>query len=130
MNCLTAKLLNPLTAKPENRFTAKLVNRLTASLMNRMTAKLVDCLTAKLVVVNLVKHVLQRIILARNSVVDIIASRARKVQDKTPFPRLVAFGDDPETAHVEDREGRLREGARHPACLNFGLQVIVNYLRV
>ena len=38
--------------------------------------------------------------------------------------------DDAETAHMEDREGRLREGACHPACLNFQLQVIVNDLRV
>ena len=36
-----------------------------------------------------------------------MASRARQVQDKTPFPRLVAFADDAETAHVEDKEKRL-----------------------
>jgi len=59
---------------------------------------------------------LQRIILARNPVVDTVASRAREVQDKTLFPR---FGDDTETAHMEDREGRLRKGARHLACLIF-----------
>ena len=46
------------------------------------------------------------------------------------FPRLVAFEDDVETAHMEDREGRLSEGARHPACPNFQLQVIVNDMRV
>ena len=46
------------------------------------------------------------------------------------FSRLVAFEDDVETSHMEDREGRLREGARHPACLNFQLQVIVNDMRV
>ena len=75
-------------------------------------------------------HVLQRIILANNSVVDTVARRARQVQDKTLFPRLVAFGDDAETTHMEDREERLGEGARHPACLNFRLQVIVDDLRV
>ena len=66
-------------------------------------------------------HVLQRIIIARYSVVDIVACRARQVQDKTPFPRLVAFGDDAERTHMEDREGRLGEGTRQPACLNFQL---------
>ena len=66
-------------------------------------------------------HVLQRIILPRTSVVDTVARRARQVQDKTPFLRLVAFGDDAETTHMEDREGRLGEGARQPACLNFQL---------
>ena len=39
-------------------------------------------------------HVLQRIILTCSPVVDTVASRARQVQDKMPFPRLVAFGDD------------------------------------
>ena len=58
-------------------------------------------------------HVLQRIILARNPVVDTVASKARQVQDKTLFPR---FGGNTETAH---REGRLRKGARHLACLIF-----------
>ena len=75
-------------------------------------------------------HVLQRIILLRNSVVDTVASRARQVQDRTPFHRLVAFGEDAETNHREDREGRLGEEARHPACLNVQLQVIVDDLRV
>ena len=65
-----------------------------------------------------------------NSVVDTWARRARQVQDKTPFPRLVAFGDDAETTHMENREERLGEGARPPACLNFRLQVIVDDLRV
>ena len=46
------------------------------------------------------------------------------------FPRLVEFEDDVEMAHMEDREGRLSEGARHPACPNFQLQVIVNDMRV
>ena len=46
------------------------------------------------------------------------------------FARLVAFGDDAETTHMEDREGRLGEGAHHPACLNFQLQVVVDDLRV
>ena len=59
-----------------------------------------------------------------------MVSRARQVQDKTPFPKWVALGDDAETAHMEDREGRLREGARHPASLNFQLKVIVDDLRV
>ena len=75
-------------------------------------------------------HVLKRIILAHNSVVDTVACRARQVQDKTPSPRLGAFRDDAETTHMEDREGRLGEGARHPACLNFRLQVTVDDLRV
>ena len=75
-------------------------------------------------------HVLKRIILAHNSVVDTVACSARQVQDKTPFPRLGAFRDDAETTHMEDREGRLGEGARHPACLNFRLQVTVDDLRV
>ena len=66
-------------------------------------------------------HVLQRIILAGNSVIDTVAHRARQVQDNTLFPRLVAFEDDAERTHMEDREGRLGEGARHPACLNFQL---------
>ena len=52
--------------------------------------------------------------LARNTVVDTVTSRARQVQDETSFPRVVAFGDDAETAHMEDREWRLREG---PASL-------------
>ena len=39
-------------------------------------------------------HVLQRIILTCSPVVDTVASRARQVQDKMPFPWLVAFGDD------------------------------------
>ena len=63
--------------------------------------------------------------LARNTVVDTVASRSWQVQDETPFHRLVAFWDDAETAHMKDREGRLREGARRPTCLNFRLQVIV-----
>ena len=46
------------------------------------------------------------------------------------FPRLVALEDDVERVHMEDREGRLSEGAHHPACLNFQLQVIVNDMRV
>ena len=55
-------------------------------------------------------HVLKRIILAHNSVVDTVARRARKVQDKRPFPRLVAFGDDAETTHMEDRGGGWKKG--------------------
>ena len=46
------------------------------------------------------------------------------------FPRLVALEDDVERVHMEDKEGRLSEGAHHPACLNFQLQVIVNDMRV
>ena len=46
---------------------------------------------------------------------------------KTLATRL---GQDVEMAHMEDREGRLSEGARHPACPNFQLQVIVNDMRV
>ena len=46
------------------------------------------------------------------------------------FPRLVALEDDVERVHMEDREGRLSEGAHHPAYLNFQLQVIVNDMRV
>ena len=46
------------------------------------------------------------------------------------FPRLVVFDDDVEMAHMVDREGTLSEGARHPACLNFQLLVIVNDMRV
>ena len=52
--------------------------------------------------------------LARNTVVDTVTNRARQVQDETSFPRVVAFGDDAEMAHMEDREWRLRKG---PASL-------------
>ena len=48
--------------------------------------------------------------LARNTVVDTVTSRAWQAQDETLFPRVVAFRDDAKTAHMEDREWRLREG--------------------
>ena len=75
-------------------------------------------------------HVLLRIILAQDPIVNTVASRARQVKDELPFSRFVAFGNDAETAHMKNREGRLREGASHPARLDFGLQIIVNDLRV
>ena len=46
----------------------------------------------------------------KRQVVDTVARRARKVQDKRPFPRLVAFGDDAETTHMEDRGGGWKKG--------------------
>ena len=58
-----------------------------------------------------------------------LTRRAWQVLDETPFSRMVAFGDDAETAHMEDTEWRLSEGARHTAFLNFRLQVIVEDLR-
>ena len=59
-----------------------------------------------------------------------LATRLGQDRSRMRFPRLVACEDDVEMAHMEDREGRLSEGARHPACPNFQLQVIVNDTRV
>lgn len=64
-------------------------------------------------------HLLQRIILASNTIVDTMTSRAQQILDGSPFTWPIAFEYDVKTSHMEITEGRV---IKRPATCLFELR--------